>query len=99
MGVVRTPEDRFEDLAGFPWEPSYVEVGDLRMAYVDAGDPDAEETTLCLHGEPTWAYLYRKMIPRFSEAGRVIVPDLPGFGRSDKYDAVEDYTVAGRIPP
>ncbi|HLJ47535.1 MAG TPA: haloalkane dehalogenase [Bryobacteraceae bacterium] len=79
--VLRTPEERFANLPGFPYEPKYVEVEGLRVAYVEqgAGDP-----ILMLHGEPTWGYLYRHMIPPLAEAGRVIVPDLIGFGRSDK---------------
>ena len=78
------PDDRFTDLPGFHWEPNYVDLDGLRMAYVDAGPPDGE-VVLCLHGEPTWSYLYRKMIPVFVEAGmRVVAPDWFGFGRSDK---------------
>jgi haloalkane dehalogenase len=80
--VLRTPDERFADLPGYTFEPNYAEVGGLRMHYLDegAGDP-----VVCLHGEPTWAFLYRKMLPAFIEAGRrVICPDLAGFGRSDK---------------
>ncbi|MBW3595543.1 MAG: alpha/beta fold hydrolase, partial [Actinobacteria bacterium] len=81
----RTPDERFQNLAGFSFEPHYVELsGDLaglRMHYLDEGEG---ETILLLHGEPTWAYLYRKMIPSLSAVGRVVVPDLIGFGRSDK---------------
>lgn len=93
-GVLRTPEARFADIADYPWEPHYLEVEPgLRMAYVDAGPADATETVLLLHGEPTWGYLYRKMIPPLVEAGhRVIVPDLIGFGRSDKPTDPEAYT-------
>jgi haloalkane dehalogenase len=85
-GVLRTPESRFEKLVGFPWTPSYFEVEPgLRMAYVDTGPRAARETLLLLHGEPTWGYLYRHMIGPLEAAGfRVIVPDLIGFGRSDK---------------
>ena len=82
MDVFRTPDDRFEDLPGFDYEPHYAEVDGLRMHYVDegAGDP-----VVLFHGEPTWAYLYRKMIPPLLAAGRrVIAPDFAGFGRSDK---------------
>ncbi len=79
--VVRTPEERFSDLPGFPYEPDYVEVEGLRMAYVTSGQGDP---ILMLHGEPTWGYLYRRMIAPLAEMGRVIVPDLIGFGRSDK---------------
>jgi pimeloyl-ACP methyl ester carboxylesterase len=90
---LRTPEERFAVLPAFPWAPSYLEGladdASLRMAHVDVGPRDAEHVFLCLHGEPTWGYLYRKMIPVFSGAGhRVVAPDLFGFGRSDK--PVED---------
>lgn len=86
--ALRTPEERFVDLPDFPYQPMYVDdlVGyeGLRMHYVDEG-PDDGEVFLCLHGEPTWAYLYRKMIPVFTAAGvRVVAPDFYGFGRSDK---------------
>lgn len=87
--VLRTPDDRFNNLADFPYAPHYTEVSGLRMHYVDegAGDP-----ILCLHGEPSWAYLYRKMIPTLKQKNRVIAPDLIGFGRSDKLTAKSDYT-------
>ncbi|MEI2620343.1 MAG: hypothetical protein V9G09_06345 [Candidatus Nanopelagicales bacterium] len=68
MDILRTPDDRFTDLPGFHWEPNYVDLDGLRMAYVDAGPPDGE-VVLCLHGEPTWSYLYRKMIPVFRRSG------------------------------
>jgi haloalkane dehalogenase len=87
--VLRTPEDRFAGLPGFAYEPRYVEVEGLRMAYVEAGTGDP---ILCLHGEPTWGFLYRHMIPVLAEAGRVIVPDLIGFGRSDKPAADNAYS-------
>ncbi len=88
MDVLRTPEERFTDLAGYPWPAHHVQVHDMRMAYVDEGPPDAE-VVLCLHGEPSWSYLYREMIPVFLQAGmRVVAPDWLGFGRSDK--PVED---------
>lgn len=89
MPVIRTPEERFENLPGFPYEPHYVEVGGMRMHYVDEG---SGEVVLCLHGEPTWGYLYRKMIPLLAERHRVVVPDFIGFGRSDKLTEVEEYT-------
>ncbi|MFW5983680.1 MAG: haloalkane dehalogenase [Halobacteria archaeon] len=96
--VLSTPDERFEDLSGYDYDAEYVEVeaGEetARIAYVDEGDEDGDETFLCLHGEPTWSYLYRKMIPTLSEKGRVVVPDLPGFGRSDKFEDEEDYTFA-----
>ncbi len=79
--VLRMPEERFAALPDFPYEPRYVEVEGLRIAYVEAG---AGDPILCLHGEPTWGYLYRRMIPTLAERGHVIVPDLVGFGRSDK---------------
>jgi haloalkane dehalogenase len=82
MDVFRTPDERFEGLPGFPFEPNYTDVDGLRIHYVDegAGDP-----VVCFHGEPTWAYLYRKMIPPLVEGGhRVVCADYAGFGRSDK---------------
>lgn len=82
--VLRTPDDRFADLPGFPFSPRYAETGSLRMHYVDEGEKDAQPV-LMLHGEPTWSYLYRRMIPVFTGAGyRAVAPDLIGFGRSDK---------------
>jgi pimeloyl-ACP methyl ester carboxylesterase len=88
LTALRTDDDRFANLPGFPYQPRYVEdlpgFAGLRMAYLDEGPADGE-VLLCLHGEPTWSYLYRKMIPVFTAAGlRVIAPDLFGFGRSDK---------------
>ncbi|MFC4542412.1 haloalkane dehalogenase [Halosolutus amylolyticus] len=95
--VVRISEDRFENLPSFDYDPHYVDVGDVRMAYVEAEPSpeagDADETFLCLHGEPTWSFLYRKMIPRLADRGRVIAPDLIGCGRSDRYEDREAYTV------
>ncbi len=79
--IFRTPDERFEGLAGLPFEPRYVEQDGLRMHYVDEG---AGEPILLLHGEPTWAYLYRKAIPALAGIGRVVAPDYFGFGRSDK---------------
>jgi pimeloyl-ACP methyl ester carboxylesterase len=94
--VFRTPEERFKDLPDFPYTPNYLEdlksYEGLRMHYVDEGPQDAAITFLCLHGEPTWSYLYRKMIPVFSAAGyRVVAPDYFGFGRSDKPVADDVY--------
>lgn len=89
MNVYRTPEERFADLPGFPYEPRYVQLGEVRMHYVDEGQG---ETILCLHGEPTWSYLYRKMIPPLAARHRVVAPDFIGFGRSDKYTDREAYT-------
>lgn len=89
---VRTPDDRFENLPDYPWTPNYVDVDGLRMHYVDAGDPHGA-VVLCLHGNPNWSYLYRKMIPGLEDAGcRVIAPDLIGFGRSDKPVQLDDYS-------
>ncbi|MFW9881036.1 MAG: haloalkane dehalogenase [Candidatus Thorarchaeota archaeon] len=86
---LRTPEDRFNNLPNFHYEPHYIEdlkgYNNLRMHYIDEGSKDADQIFLCLHGQPTWSYLYRKMIPIFLTAGyRVIAPDFFGFGRSDK---------------
>ncbi|MFZ5442409.1 MAG: haloalkane dehalogenase [Myxococcota bacterium] len=85
MRALRTPDSRFEGLPGYPFAPHYVEVGDgLRLHYVDEGPRDGP-VVLLLHGEPTWSYLYRKMIPPLAQAGvRAIAPDLIGFGKSDK---------------
>ncbi len=95
MEILRTPDDRFASLPGFPYAPSYVDVDGLRIAYIDEG---TGPTVLCLHGEPSWSYLYRKMIPPLVAAGlRVVAPDLVGFGRSDKPAAREDYTYAKHV--
>lgn len=92
MELLRTPDDRFAALADWPYLPNYLQLGELRVAYVDEGPRDGQ-VVLCLHGEPSWSYLYRKMIPPLVQAGlRVIAPDLPGFGRSDKPAARSDYT-------
>jgi haloalkane dehalogenase len=97
MDVLRTPDSRFENLAGYPFAPHYVDVAaddtdKLRMHYVDEGTSDRPPIVL-LHGEPTWSYLYRTMIPPLVEGGhRVLAPDLVGFGRSDKPSRIEDYT-------
>lgn len=101
MDIVRTLDDRFRDLPGFPFTARYQEVGAgderVRMAYVDEG-PRGGPTVLLLHGEPTWSFLYRKMIPPFVAAGmRVIAPDLVGFGRSDKPTSPEDYSYARHV--
>jgi haloalkane dehalogenase len=96
MDVLRTPDERFENLPGFPWQPHYAETSDgLRMAYVAEGEGPV---VLLLHGEPSWSYLYRKMIPVLTDAGfRVVAPDLIGFGRSDKPAQQEDYTYARHV--
>ena len=91
MDILRTPDERFEHLVDWPFTPRYVNLNeDLRVHYVDEGKGP---TVLLLHGEPTWGYLYRKMIPTLVSAGcRVVVPDLVGFGRSDKPAMRDDYT-------
>ncbi len=82
---LRTPAERFDVVEGFDYEPRYADVDGLRMAYLDEGRAQSGHTLLLPHGEPTWGYLYRFMIPPLVAAGhRVIVPDLIGFGRSDK---------------
>jgi haloalkane dehalogenase len=82
--VLRTAEERFTDLPGFPWAPRYLDWRGMRVHYIDEGPQDAP-VFLCLHGEPTWSYLYRRMIPPFLASGaRVVAPDFLGFGRSDK---------------
>ena len=89
MDVFRTPDEQFEGLSGYSFEPHYLEQDGLRMHYVEegAGDP-----VLLLHGEPTWAFLYRKMIPTIAGVARAIAPDYFGFGRSDKPTRIEDYS-------
>ncbi len=90
MKILRTPEERFDGLQDYPWQPHYTQVGELRMAHVEEG---SGQPVLLLHGEPTWSYLYRKMIPGIAAAGhRAIAPDLVGFGRSDKPASVSDYS-------
>lgn len=89
MQVLRTPDDRFADLPDFPFSPNYVDdlpgSEQIRIHYLDEGPKDADCVWLCLHGEPSWSYLYRKMLPVFTAAeDRVIAPDFAGFGRSDK---------------
>lgn len=98
MNILRTPDHYFENLRGYPFIPNYVDVTDaasgdaLRIHYVDEGPTDAEPV-LMLHGEPSWSYLYRHMIPIFADAGyRAVAPDLVGFGRSDKPGEQSDYT-------
>jgi haloalkane dehalogenase len=102
METLRTPEDRFHALPGFPFEPRYVEVpapdgAPLRMAYLDEG-PRSGAPVLLLHGEPTWSLLYRNILPVLVRAGlRVVAPDLVGFGRSDKPVRREDYTYQRQV--
>lgn len=89
MIILRTPDDRFAHLPGFPFAPHYVEINGNRVHYVDEG---SGEPILCLHGEPSWSYLYRKMIPPLAQKHRVLAPDFIGFGRSDKYKDMAAYT-------
>jgi haloalkane dehalogenase len=102
MQTLRTPDDRFTDLPEFPYTPNYSEVSDddggtLRMAWVQDG-PHHADPVLMLHGEPSWSFLYRKMIPVLAAAEyRVICPDLVGFGRSDKPTRIEDHTYARHV--
>ena len=98
MRVLRTPDDRFVNLPGYPFAPKYKEVEPgLRMHYVDEG-PGSGQVVLLLHGEPSWSYLYRKMIPPLAAAGfRAIAPDLIGFGKSDKPADPGDYTYARHV--
>jgi haloalkane dehalogenase len=92
METLRTPDERFANLPGYPFAPHYTETDGLRIHYVDEGPRDAAPV-LMLHGEPSWSYLYRKMIPIVVAAGhRAVAPDLVGFGRSDKPVGREDYT-------
>jgi haloalkane dehalogenase len=97
MDLLRTPDDRFENLPDWPFAPRYVEVDSLRIHYVDEG-PREGKPVLLLHGEPSWSYLYRHMIPPLVAAGhRVLAPDLVGFGRSDKPTLVEAYSYARHV--
>ena len=90
MDVYRTPDERFEGLPGYPYEPNYVEVEGLRLHHLDEG---SGQTVLCFHGEPSWSYLYRHMLDRLVEHGhRVVCPDFAGFGRSDKPTDQDWYT-------
>ena len=90
MTILRTPDERFQNLPDYDFAPNYVDIGDTRMHTIDEGG--GAETILCLHGEPTWSYLYRHMIPPFARRFRVVAPDMVGFGKSDKYGAQEDYS-------
>jgi len=95
--VLRTPEERFASIPDFPYTPHYLELEGLRVAYMDEGPRDVAPVLL-MHGEPTWSYLYRKMIPDLVAAGhRVIAPDLIGFGRSDKPSKKSDYSYANHV--
>ncbi|MEI6700192.1 MAG: haloalkane dehalogenase, partial [Actinomycetota bacterium] len=103
MNSLRTPDERFAQLPDYPFAPQYLDIasGDgatLRVHYLDEGPRDASETVLLLHGEPSWSYLYRHMIPGLVAAGfRVVAPDLVGFGKSDKPAARSDYTFAAHV--
>jgi haloalkane dehalogenase len=104
MELLRTPDECFEDLDGYSFSPHYVEVpigdgqeGTLRIHHLDEGPSDGP-VVLCLHGEPSWSYLYRHMVPVLTAAGlRVVAPDLVGFGRSDKPADRTDYTYARHL--
>ncbi len=102
MDILRTPDSAFENLTDYPFTPHYHEIAaadgtPLRMHYLDEGPKDGE-IVLCLHGQPSWSYLYRRMIPPLVAAGhRVIAPDLIGFGKSDKPAAMSDYSYAGHV--
>ncbi len=96
--ILRTPEERFENLPQFPFAPNYTNFGEARIHFVDEGEKSAKETVLMLHGEPSWSFLYRKMIPIVATAGhRVIAPDLIGFGKSDKFTEAAKYTYAMHV--
>lgn len=95
--VLRTPEQRFAELPDFAYLPHYTDLGGLRIAHIDEGPRDAP-TVLLLHGEPSWSFLYRKMIPVLLQAGcRVVAPDLVGFGRSDKPARSADYSYRNHV--
>ena len=102
MKVLRTPDERFADLADYPFEAHYTTIRtqdgtDLRIHHLDEGPRDGP-LVLCMHGQPVWSYLYRKMIPLLVNEGmRVIAPDLPGYGKSDKPAALEDYSFQNQV--
>ena len=97
MRYLRTPEDRFADLPGFAYLPSYADAGGVRLAWVEAGPPDGEPVLL-LHGEPSWSFLYRTVMAVLAEAGlRAIAVDLAGFGRSDKPADIGDHSYARHV--
>jgi haloalkane dehalogenase len=87
--ILRTPDERFENLNGFNFAPHYMEIDGKRIHYITEGEGDP---ILCLHGEPSWCYLYRKMIPTLQQQGKVIAPDFIGFGKSDKLPKISDYS-------
>jgi haloalkane dehalogenase len=90
MPVIRTPDERFKDLPGYPYKPHYMEINGMRVHYVDEGKGDP---ILCAHGEPSWSYLYRKMIDIFVRKHRAVAMDFVGFGKSDKYTLREEYSI------
>ncbi len=101
MEIVRTPDERFNNLPDYPYSPNWLTVSNpdggepLRLHYVDVGPVNSPETLLFMHGEPTWSFLYRKMIKTVEEKAlgyRILAPDLPGFGKSDKPSDRDDYT-------
>ncbi len=97
MNTLRTPDARFENLPGYDFAANYVDVDGMRMHYVDEGPADGN-VVLLLHGEPSWSYLYRHMIPPLANAGlRVVAPDLVGFGKSDKPTKKSDYSYARHV--
>ena len=103
MKLLRTPESHFQNLPDYPFTPHYLDITDrqadvsIRMHYIDEGEA-AAQPVLMLHGEPSWSFLYRKMVSPFVDAGyRVVAPDLPGFGKSDKPSARTDYTYARHV--
>ena len=102
MKVLRTPDGRFAKIADYPFEPNYTTIrtaegAELRIHHIDEG-PREGPVVLCLHGQPTWSYLYRKMIPVLTAGGlRVIAPDLPGYGKSDKPSALQDYSYQRQV--
>ena len=103
MQILRTPDSQFDNLQDYPYKPNYLTINDrtddsaLRIHYIDEGNPTAQ-AVLMLHGEPSWSYLYRKMVAPFVDAGyRVIAPDLPGFGKSDKPAKRTDYSYARHL--
>ena len=102
MKILRTPDHRFDNLKGYPFAPKYTEIetqdgSNLRIHHIDEGSKD-NPLLLCMHGQPVWSYLYSKMIPHLVEGGiRVIAPDLPGYGKSDKPAARENYSYQNQV--
>ena len=95
MPIIRTPDDRFANLDHYPFAPNYTDINGVRVHYVDEGKGD--NVIFCLHGEPTWSYLYRHMIAPFAKKHRVIAPDLIGFGKSDKFTEMSDYSLSLQV--